>query len=149
MKETCLVLAARVFLYICYIWSQTPDAVHSKRGSALMWAEWRRAQALVGYRHGRQVVVCDRRVWGKETQRASEVALQLATETLNTSALQHDTHTDRHMNRLCSRLLLMMLGCDSVGNWGAKDCSGVIFIRGTLRNVRKRILGSFKNTAKV
>lgn len=62
----------------------------------------------MGYRHGRQVVVCDRRVCGKETQRASEGALQSATETLNTSALQHNMHANTNMDNLCRRLLMML-----------------------------------------
>lgn len=49
-------------------------------------------QAIVSYRQERQVVVSDRRIGGKETQRASEAAPQLATKTLHTSALQ-----PRHM----------------------------------------------------
>lgn len=133
-----------LFFLLCtsYICSQTPNAVHSKCGAALMWAEPRRAQALLGYRHGRQVVVCDRRVCGKDTQRASEVAPQLATETLNISALQHNTNPNRHMNSLCGRLLLMMLRvyAESVGNWQAKDRSGAIFIGCTIWEVNKRIL---------
>lgn len=41
------------------------------------------------------MVVCDRRACGKETQRASEVALQFATETLNTLAQHTHAHTHR------------------------------------------------------
>ncbi|TWW68004.1 Transcription factor SOX-6 [Takifugu flavidus] len=41
-------------------------------------------QTTVSYRQERQVVVSDRRIGGKETQRASEAAPQLATKTLHT-----------------------------------------------------------------
>lgn len=60
----------------------------------------------MGYRHRRQVVVCDRRACGKETQRASEVALQFATETLNTLAQHARTHAHTHSHRISQVLVI-------------------------------------------
>lgn len=57
----------------------------------------------MGYRHGRQVVARDRRLCGKETQRASEVVLQSAAGTLNASKDMPAAHTHTHADGVGKR----------------------------------------------
>lgn len=81
----------------------TGNTAFTHRSAELLGCEGRggEEEAIVPCRHERQVVVSDRRVGGKETQRASEAAPPLPTKTLHTSA-----PWSRHMENIDNTQIL-------------------------------------------